>query len=85
MPVRAKFKVQSITRSASYRYDHDTGRNVPGEVHTIRLQPVYDGTEENKQFFASTPSGQIELGVVNASAGSRFDLEGEYYVDFTRA
>jgi len=54
------------------------------------MQPVYsnrDGTqsEENKQFFASTPSGEIKLGIVNESAWPYFELDTEYYVTFEKA
>jgi hypothetical protein len=78
MSVRAKFVVQSITRSKGWN---------PGisEVQTIKLTPVTSGSEENKSFFAATPSGQIELGIVNADAVKEFDLGAEMYVEFTPA
>ena len=77
MSVRAKFTVQSITRQK--------GWGGHAEVQTIRLQPVGGGNEEDKKFFASTPSGQVELGVVTAEAGNYFELGASYYLDFTRA
>lgn len=77
MPIRAKFKVQSITRIA--------GWGGPKEFHTIKLQPVVGGSPENKEFFANTPSGSIELAVVVASVGEQFDIGKDYYVDFTEA
>lgn len=84
--VRAKFRVQSITRMAGTRYDLEEKKYVPQEQQVIRLQPVYDdGNPENKAFYAATPSGSIELGVVTAEAGSHFELEQSYYVDFTKA
>lgn len=76
MPVRAKFKVQRIERSL-------WGKGI--EVQTIVLLPVSGGTDENKKFWEATPSGEIKLGTVNAAAAAAFDLEGEYYVDFTKA
>lgn len=53
------------------------------DKNTVYLSPVYTGSEENKQFFAATPGGQIILHVVNESALAAFSQEKEYYVDFT--
>jgi hypothetical protein len=49
----------------------------------ISLSPVYSGSEENKAFFAWTPSGSITLGCVNPAANEKFAVGREYYVDFT--
>lgn len=51
----------------------------------IVLSPVTGGSEENKKFFKWTPSGRIELGVVNAEAAALFEPGKEYYIDFTPA
>ena len=76
MAVRAKFKVQRIERS----------KWSPGqEVQTIVLLPVVNGSEENKAFYAATPSGEIKLGTVNAKAAAEFDLDTEFYVTFEKA
>lgn len=84
MSVRAKFKVTSITRSASSKWDGKI--TIPQELQTIKLYPVGGGAgSENAEFFASTPSGTIELGVVNPVAGEYFELDAEYYIDFTKA
>ena len=77
MTVRAKFKVQTITRQRMY--------DGSGELQTIRLTPVISGSPENEQFYKYTPVGQIELGTINAEVGSEFVLDGEYFVDFTKA
>lgn len=50
----------------------------------VHLAPVYSGSEENKQFFAATPGGQIGLYTVNQSALDQFEQGKEYYVDFTK-
>lgn len=75
--VRAKFKVQSIKRSSGW------GGNK--EVQTIELVPVTGGSDENTRFYAATPGGKIELSVVRAEVGNRFDIGDEFYVDFTKA
>ena len=73
--VRAKFTVSSIEASLS-------GGT---EMKTVKLTPVFSGSEENKQFFKWTPSGRIELGVLNGDAAKAFNLGQEFYVDFTPA
>jgi len=78
MSVKAKFVVQSITRSR-----HWDGKGA--ELQTIKLSPVTSGSDENKSFFAATPSGSIELGTVNADAAADFELGGAAYVTFEKA
>lgn len=76
MSVRAKFRVDSITRQLF---------GSQGEGQTIKLFPVCGSSEENKTFFKWTPAGSIDLGTVNAEAAAQFELGKEYYVDFTKA
>ena len=90
MSVRAKFKVQSITRQASSKFvgNDANGRVVyePCEMQTIDMVPVYDANpdSENHKFWVATPSGHIKLSTVSAEAGSYFELDKEYYIDFTK-
>ncbi len=74
MTVRAKFKVT-----------HISPRSEEGSVSSITLAPVYGDSPENKDFFKWTPSGAITLGTINPTAAAAFELDKEYYVDFTRA
>jgi hypothetical protein len=76
--VRAKFVVNSITLTKHWEKDK-------GNIATIKLQPVTSGSDENKSFYAATPSGNIELGTVNQEAAAAFELGVAFYVDFTRA
>lgn len=95
MTVRAKFKVDSIERQAHNSYPHkdesgrpDYKRPVPGELHTIKMSPVYgnnDPNHENTKFWEASPSGSLTLGTVNAAAVAQFELGAEYYIDFTKA
>ncbi len=86
MAVRAKFRVDRIERSVQSVWDKATGKYVRKEVQTLVMFPVVDTAGgENEQFFASTPSGKIELGTVNAEAVGEFDLGSEFYVEFTPA
>lgn len=77
MTIRAKFKVQSITKQV--------GWNGVKELHTIKLQPVTSGSDENKAFYAATPGGSIDISVVPESVGNQFSIGQEFYVDFTPA
>lgn len=78
MSVRAKFKVAKIERAL-----------VGGqEMQTVVLNPVYgnsDPEHENTKFWKYTPSGEVRLGTINAAAAAYFELDGEYYLDFTKA
>jgi len=76
--VRAKFKVQSVTMSAHWQQ----GKGIIG---TVKLVPVTSGSEENKKFYETTPSGSIDVGTVNQQALDFFKIGHEFYVDFTAA
>ena len=78
MSVRAKFAVQSITRTQHWD-------KAKGEVQTIKLTPVTSGSDENKAFYDATPGGSIDLQTLNPQAASYFELGKEYYLDFTKA
>lgn len=72
MSVRAKFKVVSITEQE-------------GGLRSVTLQPVVGGSPENEKFFKYTPSGQIQIGVMNPDAAQHFVPGKVFYVDFTEA
>jgi len=72
MKVRAKFKVESVTKMS-------------GGSNSIRLHPVMSGSEENKAFYKWTPGGSIELSTINDEAAAQFAPGLEFYVDFTKA
>lgn len=67
--VRAKFFVDHVDK-------HEEGG-------TVYLNPVYDGSDENKEFFRYTPSGQIVIGTINPDAVAVFEANKFFYVDFT--
>lgn len=75
--VRAKFKVESYET----HLDHQT----KDELRNIKLTPVTNNSDENKQFFRWTPFGKIEIGTLNPEAWKNFPLGAEVYVDFTLA
>ncbi|MDH4451381.1 MAG: hypothetical protein QE265_12455 [Rhodoferax sp.] len=69
--VRAKFKVESLTKSES--------------GSSIKLRPVTGGSPENEKFFKYTPFGEINIGTVNPKAAAQFEPGNEFFVDFTKA
>lgn len=76
MNVRCKFECFSVTKAKSW-----SGTGV-AFLYSYRFQPVTGGSDENKQFFASTPSGSIEVGAVRDDL---FEPGKKYYLDFSSA
>lgn len=69
--IRAKFKCQSMTKTLKY--------DGLSYVYSYKFYAVTSGSEENKSFFESTPSGSIELSTVKDDI---FEIGKEYYLDF---
>lgn len=80
--IRCKFTCQSITRSMSSKYNSETKQHDQTPLDTANLYVVTSGSDENKEFFASTPSGKLEVGVHVPGA---FEVGKEYYVDIIPA
>lgn len=55
----------------------------------VMFETVYEPDEskndENARFTKGTPWGEIELGIDNEDAMSQFEVDQEYYVDFSPA
>lgn len=77
MSVLAKFTVNSVNKRKGW------GENP--WVYDINLNPVTSGSEENKQFYAATPSGNITLSTVNESVASEMEPGKNFYVTFEAA
>ena len=85
MVVRAKFRLNSYTTELHDRWVDNkcVGQE---EKRTLNFTPVYGtGSEENKAFWNATPTGSLQLGIVNQAAWSQFELGKSYYLDFTPA
>jgi hypothetical protein len=80
--VRAKFYCTSITKYIGFTQNPETGKYEAAPAFNYKFQAVTSGSEENKKFFASTPSGTIELSALREDL---FELNKEYYLDFTPA
>jgi len=75
--VRAKFICNNISK---FKHSKDDDG-----VTNITLVPVLNGSEENKQFWQYTPSGNLQMTIKNEAAEKYFELGEEYYIDFKKA
>ena len=56
------------------------------EVHfTTVYEPDASKHAENASFTKATPWGDIKMGIDNPAAMAQFEVNKEYYVDFTPA
>ncbi len=55
------------------------------EIYSIKLIPVTNRIDKNKEFFKWTPSEKFVLNTINDNAAERFVVGKEYYIDFTVA
>lgn len=70
--IRCKFKCESM--------------NLREEVADVQLSAVTTGSKENAQFFKYTPSGVLNLQVVDKeTAAANFEPGKEYYIDISPA
>jgi hypothetical protein len=82
MYTRAKFRCYSVKKTHTTKWvDHNP---VLGLLYDYEFNVVTgDGKDsENDKFFASTPSGKINLSSVRDDL---FDPGKDYYIDFTPA
>ena len=80
---RAKFVC--LSKTETYANIWVDGKSIPGTLVSVHFQVVTATSDENKSFFASTPSGTIELEQMKKEVADQFELNKEYYVDFTPA
>lgn len=72
MSVRCKFKCVSIERTEN-------------GCSNLTFRAVTSGSEENKQFFKWTPSGELKVATVNNEAAAQFEPGKDYYLDISPA
>lgn len=83
MQVRAKFTCNSVRKYKDTRWDN--GQPKSGFLYEYEFYPVTGNphtSDENKSFFASTPSGSLKMSAVGDNL---FEPGKEYYLDFTPA
>ena len=89
--VRARFKLNSITidqhahrpRNSDGTLDYDPKKIEMVEQRTFNFTPVQDGSPEAQAFWDASPSGSLQLGVINEEAWAFWKIGHEYYLDFT--
>ncbi len=81
MNVRVKFYCTEVTKMMGGTYN-DEGKYQPGVVYNYKFNVVSSGSEENKKFFASTPTGSMQFSSVRDDL---FEIGKEYYSDLTPA
>lgn len=75
-----KFQISSKTKTMGY----DTkGNKAP--AYRIEGFPVYTGSKEDEEFFQATPSGKLELGVLNKVAADILEPGDNVYITITKA
>jgi hypothetical protein len=75
MTIRCKFRCTEVTKREHWNRDK-------GFIYDAKFQAVSDGSEEDKRFFAATPSGSLVVGTVTEG---HFEPGKSYYVDITPA
>lgn len=81
MNVRAKFNCHSVKKTYTTKWED--GKPVMGFLYDYEFYVVTnDNNDENKVFFASTPSGKIN---VQAVRDDLFEPGRNYYTDFSPA
>lgn len=78
MSVVAKFTVNGVTKRKGW-----DGKNP--WLYDVKLNPVTGNSEENKKFYASTPSGEITLSTVNEDAANYLEPGKSFFVTFEEA
>lgn len=76
-----KFQITSKEKFETHVYN----KNHPVPVVNLTAMPVYGNSKENESFFAATPGGQLQLGVVNRDAVKDFEIGDEVYIIIKKA
>jgi hypothetical protein len=80
--VRAKFVCNSVTRTLGSVYNKQTQKYDQALIYSAKMTPVTGGSPENEKFYASTPSGFVELGTYRDDL---FEVGKAYFLDFSEA
>ncbi len=82
MSVRAKFTCVSMQKYESNVWDMAHQNTITGILYRYEFYPVTATSEENNTFFASTPTGSLQMSAVRDDL---FVPGQNYYLDFTPA
>lgn len=77
MSVKAKFICNGVSK---FKFNkNDIGYT------KVTFHPVTTGSDENKEFWQYTPSGNLEMTIKNEAAEKYFEVGEEYYLTFEKA
>ena len=79
---RCKFHCSGVTKRASSRFNGETKVSEPCFVYDAEFFVVSGDTPENKEFFASTPTGTLKVCTYR---DDRFQPGKSYFVDISPA
>jgi hypothetical protein len=82
MITRCKFHCHSVTKRQHSNYNYETKANDLSFVFSAEMSPVMGNSEENKKFFASTPTGEFKVGTIREDV---FEPGKDYYLDISLA
>jgi hypothetical protein len=93
MSVRAKFRLNSVVKReqtvgkflGNDEDGHAQYKNETVDARDLHFMAVYGNDGENKEYWEATPSGQLQLFMVNPAAWGQFEEGKEYYLDITPA
>lgn len=80
MNIKAKMKVSHVEENKS-----TDGQTKYGELVVLNAVYSEDPQSENYSFSQATPSATVSLFISNPSAYGAFEVDKEYYVDFSPA
>lgn len=86
--VRCKMQLHRTETFVGYQPVYESGvykGGTPVRHYKLVFGVVTDGSDENKAFFASTPSGTLSFETVNEAAAKAFRHGQHYYLDLTPA
>jgi hypothetical protein len=72
MAVRLKFQLQRYQSTLAW---NDRTK----ELRTLYFTPVTGGSNENKEYYDATPSGEFQFGTINRAAWEQFQIGKSYY------
>lgn len=77
MITRCKFVCYSVKENHTNIWKD--GKPIPTSTFEYEFSAVTSGSEENKSFFAATPTGTLKFATTNGP--KRFEAGQEYYID----
>lgn len=83
--IRAKFNCLEVTNFKTSRWIREEQKNIPADGQRVRLSVVTGGNPENEAFQAASPTGVLDLTILNPSVLGKFEPGKSYYLDFSPA